>query len=554
MTGGWCRPNECTSGLQVDHAVNTCNGSTTDICDVQCKPGYTLRGQHVCGSNGVFTGGSCLANWCEESTPTFGTSQCRGFTGMECAYTCDEGYEPNGVPHLCTPDGHFRGGECVAQECNVGNQIAHSETLCAGVTGDECEYTCSGGYNALGTHVCGTDNVWAGGWCIAWMGLAAYTSFEEPIVTGNPSMNYQDNPPAGSVQWFSTDHQLNNNPGQNPVEYVMCSNGQDELGFQSYYIATGGYGLTDGDQFGVVGDMSTPMGGGGAGMAPHGSQYFIMQDTDGYAFVVLDAVSLEGIDHLELDVWVYITSATWEYTDSVKIWAADSAGQEVVVFSDTDMDDQTEGAWVMHNMVLHGTGWRAPVTLVDQCNVLFGMGSSSGSEAVMMDNFRLSGYSADPFLQQGLLGQATPAPCTENTDLIVPRQLAGCTTTSAHNFRPWANVDDGTCVAASRPFEMFGCSLPGRLSDSASTIRVTPERHYLSPADIDTCAQLCLDSFGCVSFSFSAPINRCYMKNAWEPAFLDDSDDFGDWTSYALLDDSLGGPVVGGTCDGQGGP
>jgi hypothetical protein len=47
---------------------------------------------------------------------------------------------------------------------------------------------------------------------------------------------------------------------------------------------------------------------------------------------------------------------------------------------------------------------------------------------------------------------------------------------------------------------------------------------------------------------------RCYMKNAWEPAILDDSDDFGDWTSYALLDDSLNGPVVGGTCDGQGEP
>ena len=554
MTGGRCRPNECTSGLQVDHALYLCNGSTTDVCDVQCEPGYSLRGQHVCGSDGVFTGGTCLADWCVDSTLRYGTNVCHGFTGMECAYTCEEGYMPNGVQHMCGPTatdpvGRFTGGECVAETCTVGNQIPNSDTVCTGVTGMTCAYTCAGGYNALGVHECGTDNVWAGGWCIAWMGLAAYTSFEEPIITGDPMMNYQDNPPPGSVRWYSTDHELVNNPGQNPVFYSMCSNGQDELGFQSYYLATGGFGLTDGDQFGVVGDMSTPMGGGGAGMAPHGSQFFIMQDTDGYAFVVLDAVSVTEIDHLELEVMVYITQSTWEYTDSVKIWAADSAGQEVVVYSDYDMDDQAEGTWVRHTMVLHGTGWRAPTTMVGQVNVIFGMGSSSGAEAVMMDNFRLSGYSADPFLNQGLLGQATPAPCTENTDLIAQRQLSGCTDPTAHNFRPWANVDDGTCIPAARPCDMFACPRPGRLSDTASTIRVTPDRHYLSPADVDTCAQLCLDSFGCVSFTFSTPVNRCYMKNAWDPAALDDSDDFADWTSYAMLDDSLVGPVIGGTCD-----
>jgi len=115
------------------------------------------------------------------------------------------------------------------------------------------------------------------------------------------------------------------------------------------------------------------MGGGGAGMAPHGSQYFIMQDTDGYAFVVLDAVSVTEIDHLELEVMVYITQSTWEYTDSVKIWAADSAGQEVVVYSDYDMDDQVEGTWVRHTMVLHGTGWRSPTTMIGQENIGHGL-------------------------------------------------------------------------------------------------------------------------------------------------------------------------------------
>lgn len=545
--GGICQANPCTAGLQVDHALNVCEGGTASVCDVQCEPGYGLRGSHVCEPDAVFRGGSCLAEWCADLQLPHSTTLCHGFTDMECMYECEEGYSPDGDAHMCTASGVFSGGECVAEACTVGNMIAHSLTNCTGVTGDVCQYQCSGGYVALGVHSCGTDNVWAGGWCLAWMGLAAYTSFEEPIVSGDPAMLYQDNPPPGEVEWFAQDHQLSNKPGQNPVEYTICSNGVSELGFSSYYLATGGFGLTDGDQFGVVGDASTPMGGGGAGLAPHGQQYFRMQDTDGYAFVVLDALGLAGLDHLELDVWVHIGDATWEYTDSVKIWGTDSVGQEVVVLSDTDMDDLTEDTWVRHNAVLHGTGWRSPVTMVGQCNVIFGMGASSSSEAVTLDNFRLSGYAANPFLQAGLVGQATPGPCTENTDVVVPRHLEGCTVQSAHNYRPWANFDDNSCIAASQPFDMFGCPTPGRL-DSSTTIRVTEDRHYLSPADTALCAQTCLDAFGCVSFAFSVPLNRCYMKSAWDPPSLDDSNDSDDWTSYALLDDWGRGPVGGGSC------
>ena len=172
------------------------------------------------------------------------------------------------------------------------------------------------------------------------------------------------------------------------------------------------------------------------------------------------------------------------------------------------------------------------------------MAGTGAAECVGMAGVNVN--DASPFLQAGLVGQATPGPCTENTDVVVPRHLEGCTVQSAHNYRPGANFDDNSCIAASQPFDMFGCPTPGRL-DSSTTIRVTEDRHYLSPADTALCARTCLDAFGCVSFAFSVPLNRCYMKSAWDPPSLDDSNDSDDWTSYALLDD-LGRPVGGGSC------
>ena len=102
----------------------------------------------------------------------------------------------------------------------------------------------------------------------------------------------------------------------------MCSNGENELGFRSFYQNTMGIdgdGLTEGDAFGIIGDTSTPQGGGGGGAAPHGAQYYMMEDTDGYAFAMLDAVGIAGTRNATLSFWLKVAATTWEYTDLIRI-------------------------------------------------------------------------------------------------------------------------------------------------------------------------------------------------------------------------------------------
>ena len=108
-----------------------------------------------------------------------------------------------------------------------------------------------------------------------WFGTLAYTSFEEPrILTGFVDVRYY-------VDELSamTDHVLARKNGENPVTYTACTRGLMELGFASFYVNSLGTvlmpadGLTDGDAFGVVGDTSTPQGGGGGGVAPHVQQF-----------------------------------------------------------------------------------------------------------------------------------------------------------------------------------------------------------------------------------------------------------------------------------------
>ena len=93
-----------------------------------------------------------------------------------------------------------------------------------------------------------------------------------------------------------------------------------ELGFTTQYVSAGGTGLTDGDVVGVVGDTTTDVGAafGRGGAAPDGTQYFAMQDVDGFVYTALDTVSIAGLDFLSLSCWVQVAATTWEAEDLVR--------------------------------------------------------------------------------------------------------------------------------------------------------------------------------------------------------------------------------------------
>jgi len=120
--------------------------------------------------------------------------------------------------------------------------------------------------------------------------------------------------------------ELVNIPGQNPVAYVACSSGNNELGFRSF-IQTAGMttGLTDGDKFGVIGDTTTSMNGdnGQGGLAPDGSQYFMISDTDAFVHIHIDAVRVVDYVNVKMGCWVHVESTAWETSDRLRVWVTE---------------------------------------------------------------------------------------------------------------------------------------------------------------------------------------------------------------------------------------
>lgn len=139
---------------------------------------------------------------------------------------------------------------------------------------------------------------------------------------------------------------LINNADQNPVAYtgggatagVNCDpavNGGvcagTEMGFNSFYTPTRALlnnvvGLGDGDDFGVIGDHTVTRAGGGSwgnsggGPAPDGTQYLMVEDTDGQVMFTFDTVVLTGVISATASVQMHIESTSWESADVIQIW------------------------------------------------------------------------------------------------------------------------------------------------------------------------------------------------------------------------------------------
>ena len=189
--------------------------------------------------------------------------------------------------------------------------------------------------------------------------LVAGTSFELATSGGQ----YVDTGDA------SEDHALDNNAGQSDVNFTAAGG---ELGFASYYYATGSNGLTDGDFVGATGFTGV------VGAFTDGSQGFQMQDTDGIMEVVFDNVDVsQGGVTLSIDYFPQSTG--WETADRIRIWVVADGGEIDLV--DTDYEDidglGIEGMWNTATLDLDG---------FDDVTLHVSLESNSGSEGLFIDN------------------------------------------------------------------------------------------------------------------------------------------------------------------------
>ena len=168
-----CTAEPCTSGLLIEHATGPCEGTTGSICNFACEEGYSMGGQHVCGVDGSFAGGSCVPNVCsagltiEHSVDRINTP-CDGSTSDPCDYHCAEGYTATG-DHVCQANGAFSGGGCAPVSCGSFPTPTNAESECDS-TGEQffgtvCTATCPDPFNGKGSgeYTCGADGTWGGG-------------------------------------------------------------------------------------------------------------------------------------------------------------------------------------------------------------------------------------------------------------------------------------------------------------------------------------------------------------------------------------------------------
>eukprot|EP01043_Picozoa_sp_COSAG02_P043210 COSAG02_NODE_3744_length_6297_cov_479.881091_1_plen_1953_part_10 len=150
----------CNDGLLIEHSPTRCSGTVSQSCDYVCEDGYAKDGDHICGADRVFRGGSCVASQCEAPTVGFGEVVVRGCGGGgqlnqdECEIGCTPGYVASQMTvGLCTPVASSSAAEyqgqhirCVPSTCAVPPTLLHEKIVdgCAadGAIGDTCTLGC----------------------------------------------------------------------------------------------------------------------------------------------------------------------------------------------------------------------------------------------------------------------------------------------------------------------------------------------------------------------------------------------------------------------------
>ena len=257
----------------------------------------------------------------------------------------------------------------------------------------------------------------------SWSGTIAYTSFEEPAqdpsgapVLGSGSAYFDTfaqclNPGVDSTGNALWDHELaaaSEYSPSAPVRYSTCTEGIYELGFRSFYQATmvsepgANTGLCDGDDVGVVGDSTTAQGGSGAGSAPDGSQFYMLEDTGGsFVFIALDSVDVSTYTSIAVKFYYRVGNTNWEDRDMIKVWSENATGAETVMLSAIGGGGVGFGDLEEDNgNVLARSTWSEVVEqfppTYGEINLKFGLKSNSGDEEAFFDFIRVEGTGEQP--------------------------------------------------------------------------------------------------------------------------------------------------------------
>ena len=231
------------------------------------------------------------------------------------------------------------------------------------------------------------------------------TSFEEPVRAASKSEGkYYDtlcSTVDGQNSVCDVPHHLINNEGQNPVAYTGTGG---EMGFNAYFTPTRALldnvvGLGDGDDLGVVGDHASGFGNTGGGDAPDGSQYLMVEDTDGQLMFTFDTVVLTGTISATASVMMHIESTGWESHDVVQVWCENVDGRRAYLFADFDMDSHVENTWHLHTEELPSD--------FATCTMTITVDTNSAAEEVWFDMLKVEANVPEGFVVPALIPVVT---------------------------------------------------------------------------------------------------------------------------------------------------
>jgi hypothetical protein len=456
QNGGVCLDSVSNPGL-VGPGSMLCN------CSLGWQGALCDQAINECSSAPCHNGGLCI-----DMPGTFNCTCMAGFLGLLCDIDVDE----------CASSPCVNQATCTESQ---NSSVPAGSYACICLTGWS-GYNCDTDYDECSSNPCQVA-----GYCFdSSTVVVAYTSFEEPQTVSGALVAYRDLD-------SSPQHALRNHAGQNPVAYVgsyiTAKGGRNittELGFATFWQGSPTeIGFRDGNFIGVVGDDTTlAMSGGGA--APHGSQYYMLADTDGFAYVRMDSVQLSGAKHASISCWVHVESTSWEADDYIRLWGDVVGAPDTVLIGPVDVDTMQEDAWIQHSANISVAATNATAVAIH-----FGMRSNSLYEEAWFDYCKVEAHvSLGEYTCRCIKGASGLHDCASDFDECVSNPCANGAVCADSNDRISIAADSYVCSCAAG-FEGFNCHVD---TDECAS---TPCQHNSTCSDSSTNASVAIASFYC---------------------------------------------------------